>query len=505
MLKFMLTILDGYGLREERTANAAKLANTPTLDKLFNTCPMVPLQTSGKAVGLPDGVMGNSEVGHMNMGAGRVVRQDLVRINDDIQADTLKNNPNLLELFKTIKDRQSTLHFIGLFSDGGVHSHLDHLKYLLTAAKKYGVPNPVIHAITDGRDTSPTSGIKYIQNFESFLAHIDYGRIASICGRYWAMDRDNRWDRVEKAYRLYIRGDGEQFDDAEVAMKSSYDKNIMDEFIEPKVIGSPALFKNGDGVLAFNYRADRMREITRTFTEKEFSEFSVDRLDLAYVSMTQYQESFNFPVLFPSEELTNIFPEILAKNGLRQLRIAETEKYAHVTYFFNGGDEKLFKGEARKLIPSPKVATYDLQPEMSANEVTDAVIEAILSDRYEAVILNFANPDMVGHTGVLSAAISAMETVDVNLSRILEVVSAKKATMFLTADHGNLEMMIDPETNQVHTAHTTLPVPFILISPDPTLSLLKPGKLADIAPTILDFLKLEIPAEMNGESLLVRS
>ncbi len=504
MLKFILLILDGYGLRTERENNAAKLAVTPVLDDLLKNNPMVSLQTSGKAVGLPDGVMGNSEVGHMNIGAGRIVRQDLVRINDSLQDDSLRNNPNLVSLFQYVQQQNSTLHLMGLFSDGGVHSHIDHLTYLVTAARDYGLKDIAIHAFTDGRDTPPDSGIRYMSEFLKTLNSLGAGRIASVCGRFYAMDRDNRWDRVQKAYSMLRDGVGAPFTDPVAAIRDAYEQGETDEFIKPRIISPGAVVKPGDGLLAFNYRADRMREISRTFTEKDFDTFPVKPVAIKYVSMTQYQENFSFPVLFPPEQLTHIFPEVLSEAGYRQLRIAETEKYAHVTYFFNGGDERKFPGEDRLLIPSPKVATYDLQPEMNADKVTDEVLRKIAEDRYEAIILNFANPDMVGHTGILPAAIRAIETVDKNVGRILKLITEKQAALFLTADHGNLELMTDPQTGKPHTAHTTLPVPFVMKLPTAGYNLTGPGKLADIAPTILDYLGLAIPGEMNGNSLLCR-
>ncbi|MFQ6610168.1 MAG: 2,3-bisphosphoglycerate-independent phosphoglycerate mutase [Fidelibacterota bacterium] len=502
MKKFILIILDGYGIREESDANAVKLAKTPNLDCLKSTCPNVQLETSGSAVGLPDGVMGNSEVGHTNIGAGRIVKQDLVRINDALTANQFQSNTALLQLFKQIKSQRSTLHLMGLISDAGVHSHISHLKELIRCAKKENVPETVVHCITDGRDTAPDSGIRYINNLESYLSEINYGRIVSVIGRYYAMDRDNRWDRIQLAYEMLNKCTGELFATAKEAILSSYSKGFSDEFILPKIIGKGSKVKEGDGVLMFNYRADRMRQISKVFTDPEFSEFPVTSQSVHYVSMTQYQENFSFPVLFKPLTLTNIFPEVLSRNGYRQLRIAETEKYAHVTYFFNGGDETIFDGEDRILVPSPKVSTYDLQPEMSAYEVTNKVVRAIQSDRYEAIILNFANPDMVGHTGNLPAAITAMETVDKCIGKIIEAITQVKGTIFLTADHGNLELMVDPETGGIHTSHTTLPVPFIMCDPSNKYDLNGNGKLADIAPTILEFIDLEVPEEINGISLL---
>jgi 2,3-bisphosphoglycerate-independent phosphoglycerate mutase len=503
MQKFLLIILDGFGLRDEWEDNAIAQANTPNLDRMLDECPLSKIETSGKFVGLPDGIMGNSEVGHMNMGAGRIVRQDLVRINDSVESDELKNNPRLQEVFQHVKSNDSTLHIMGLLSDAGVHSHLDHFKYIISNAKDLGVNNIAMHAFMDGRDTSPISGIKYINQLESWIESDERYKIATICGRYFAMDRDTRWDRIESAYKMLIHSEGEKYTDAVSAIRASYDAKITDEFVHPAIIGEPSPIQNGDAVLSMNFRADRMRQIVTAINESNFPHFNTIPLDILFTCMTQYKEGFLYPVLFLPEKINNIFPEILAQNNYRQLRIAETEKYAHVTYFFNGGSEQSFPGEDRKLIPSPKVATYDLQPEMSANEVTEEVLSAIESDKYEAIIMNFANPDMVGHTGNITAAISAIETIDSCLGKIQHLAKGKGTAIFLTADHGNLELMLDPQTGGVHTAHTTLPVPLILDGVNGNYQLTATGKLADIAPTILDFLNIPQPTEMTGESLLV--
>ncbi len=501
----MLIILDGFGLRKEKEGNAIAQANTPTLDRMMNDCPLSKIETSGKFVGLPDGIMGNSEVGHMNMGAGRIVKQDLVRINDSIQSNELKNNPHLQDDFNHVKNNSSTLHIMGLISDGGVHSHLDHFEYVLNAARKNGVEKIAIHAFMDGRDTSPVSGINFVEKLESIIASDDNYKIATVCGRYYAMDRDNRWDRVETAYQMLVKTVGENFTDAATAIQASYDIDITDEFIKPAIIGEPCPLQNGDAVLSMNFRADRMRHIVTAIIDSKFPQFPTESLDILFTSMTQYQENFPYPVLFAPEKINNIFPELLAQNNYRQLRIAETEKYAHVTYFFNGGSEQPFPGETRKLIPSPKVATYDLQPEMSAYEVTEEVLLAIEGDQYEAIIMNFANPDMVGHTGNIAAAISAIETIDACLQKIQRAAKEKNAAIFLTADHGNLELMVDPQNGMTHTAHTTLPVPLILVGLNGNYGLAETGKLADIAPTILDYLKISKPEEMTGNSLLISS
>ena len=502
-MKFILIILDGFGLREDENGNAYALGNTPNLDNLLQKKPLAVVETSGVHVGLPDGIMGNSEVGHTNIGAGRIVKQDLVRINDDIKNNQLKNNLNLQSIFNHVIENDSTLHLMGLLSDGGVHSHIDHFKYILNAAKNYGVKNIAVHPFTDGRDTSPSSGKSYLMDLYNYLEELDCGRIATVCGRYYAMDRDNRWDRVETAYNMLIQSDGEHHDNIHLFFDKLYENNITDEFIKPQIIGDSSPIQDGDAVLTMNFRADRMRQISRAFTEDTFDEFPTQTKKIYYVSMTQYQESFQFPVLYSSIKLSKIFPEILANEGFTQLRIAETEKYAHVTYFFNGGEENLFEGEDRILIPSPKVATYDLQPEMNARKVTDAVLDAIENKKFDAIIMNYANPDMVGHTGFLDAAIKAIETIDRCVGQVVSAVKAHNGAVFLTADHGNIEMMINPDTGEAHTAHTTLPVPFVLDCNDIEYDLESRGKLADIAPTILAYLKIPQPPEMTGDNLLI--
>ena len=503
MIKFILIILDGFGLRKEEEGNAVAQANTPNLDKMMNNCPLSKIETSGKFVGLPDGIMGNSEVGHMNMGAGRIVKQDLVRINDSIKSNELKNNTQLQNVFNHVKNNDSTMHIMGLISDGGVHSHLDHFEYILAAAREYGVEKIAIHAFMDGRDTSPVSGINFMNKLENFIASDKKYKVATVCGRYYAMDRDNRWERIEKAYKMLINSQGENYTDAVTAIQSYYDKDITDEFINPSIIGEQCPIQNGDAVFSMNFRADRMRQMVTAINDSNFPHFQTKSLDILFTTMTEYQKEFPYSVLFEQEKIDNIFPELLARNNYRQLRIAETEKYAHVTYFFNGGSEQPFPGETRKLIPSPKVATYDLQPEMSAPEVTEEVLLAIESDKYEAIIMNFANPDMVGHTGNIKAAITAIETIDSCLEKIQRAANEKDTAIFLTADHGNLELMHDPLSGMIHTAHTTLPVPLILVNVNGNYQLAETGKLADIAPTILDYLKIEKPLEMTGNSLLI--
>ncbi len=497
--------MDGFGLRSEPEGNAPLLANTPSLDQLLNEYPMIPLETSGTAVGLPDGVMGNSEVGHMNIGAGRIVRQDLVRINDSVQSGAFHQHPLLLEQMRRLAAGGGTFHVMGLCSDAGVHSHLDHLRAILETARSEGLSRFMYHAFMDGRDTSPLAGRGYLEQVQGWMDELGTGAIATVVGRYYAMDRDKRWDRNEKAYRMLVHGEGEAYPTAVEAMEASYAADVGDEFVTPKIIGGGGRICSGDALLAMNFRSDRMRQIIGAFIEPGFAEFPVEDLDLDVRSMTSYDDTFNIPVLFAPEYLVNIFPEVLSRAGYRQLRLAETEKYAHVTYFFNGGDEKTFPGEERILIPSPKVATYDLQPSMSAEEVTDRAVQAVQSGEFEALILNYANPDMVGHTGKLDAAIEAIETIDRCMGRLLEAVQGQGAAMFLTSDHGNIETMIDLETGQPHTAHTTLPTPFVVVAPENNIRLEGTGKLADIAPTILTYLGLEIPPEMTGISRLVRA
>jgi 2,3-bisphosphoglycerate-independent phosphoglycerate mutase len=503
MLKFALIILDGFGWRAEEEGNAIRLAPTPTLDRLLTEYPMTILETSGKAVGLPDGVMGNSEVGHMNIGAGRVVRQDLVRINEEVDSGRFHQQALLREQMQQVAARNGVYHVMGLCSDAGVHSHLDHLRAILETAQREGLTRVHFHAFMDGRDTSPHAGRNYLAQVQEWMNELGFGTIATVVGRYYAMDRDKRWDRTEKAYRMLVHGEGDLFDTAVEAIAASYRQDVTDEFVTPKIIGDGGRIRSGDALLAMNFRADRMRQIVKAFIGSEFAEFPIEKLELNVRSMTQYDESFTIPVMFTPENLSNIFPEVLSKAGFRQLRLAETEKYAHVTYFFNGGEEKAFSGEARILVPSPKVATYDLKPSMSAVEVADKAVEAIESGDFEALILNFANPDMVGHTGILEAAIAAVETIDRCMARILPALEAQDATLFLTSDHGNIETMIDPDTKEPYTAHTNLPVPFVMAVPDGRLSLEKSGILADIAPTILAYLGLEVPEEMTGTNRLI--
>ena len=504
----MLMILDGFGENKEEKANAVKLANTPNIDKLMKTCPTTDIHTSGLDVGLPEGQMGNSEVGHTNIGAGRIVYQELTRITKSIEEGDFFTNEEFIAAIENCKKYNSKLHIMGLLSNGGVHSHIRHLFGLLELAKRRDFEDVYVHCFMDGRDTAPSSGESFISELEEKMKEKGVGKIATITGRFYAMDRDKRWQRVEKAYNALVRGEGEKATSTIGAVESSYQKEIFDEFIEPTVIvnGETPIATIGkhDSVIFFNYRPDRAREITRTLVDKEFNEFEVEKdLDLYYVCMTSYDETMpNVHIAFKKEELKNTFGEYISKHGLTQLRIAETEKYAHVTFFFNGGEEKQYPGEDRILVPSPKVETYDLKPEMSAYEVTDKVVEAINSKKYDCIIINYANPDMVGHTGVLEAAIKAIETIDECVGRVIEAVNNQDGVLLITADHGNAEQMIDYKTGEPHTAHTTNPVPLILVGMENAK--LREGRLADLAPTMLDIMNLEKPAEMTGESLIIK-
>ena len=504
----MLMILDGFGENKEEKANAVKLANTPNIDKLMKTCPTTDIHTSGLDVGLPEGQMGNSEVGHTNIGAGRIVYQELTRITKSIEDGDFFTNEEFIAAIENCKKYNSKLHIMGLLSNGGVHSHIRHLFGLLELAKRRDFEDVYVHCFMDGRDTAPSSGESFISELEEKMKEKGVGKIAPSTGRFYAMDRDKRWQRVEKAYNALVRGEGEKATSAIGAIESSYQKEIFDEFIEPTVIVNGetpvATIGKHDSVIFFNYRPDRAREITRTLVDKEFNEFEVEKdLDLYYVCMTSYDETMpNVHIAFKKEELKNTFGEYISKHGLTQLRIAETEKYAHVTFFFNGGEEKQYPGEDRILVPSPKVETYDLKPEMSAYEVTDKIVEAINSKKYDCIILNYANPDMVGHTGVLEAAIKAIETIDECVGRVVEAVNNQDGVLLITADHGNAEQMIDYKTGEPHTAHTTNPVPLILVGMENAK--LREGRLADLAPTMLDIMNLEKPAEMTGESLIIK-
>ena len=507
----VLMVLDGYGISEKTEGNAIALADTPVMDKLMAECPYVKGNASGEAVGLPEGQMGNSEVGHMNIGAGRIIYQELTRITKAIKDGDFFENKEMLDAIENCKKNNSDLHLWGLLSDGGVHSHNTHLYAILELCKRQNFDRVYIHPFFDGRDTAPASGKGFLEELIAKTKEIGVGKVASLSGRYYAMDRDNRWDRVELAYKSLVTGEGVQAEDPVAAIQESYDKEVYDEFILPTVIvenGKPvSLVKANDSVIFFNFRPDRAREITRAFCTDDFDGFERPngRMPLVYVCFKDYDESIpNKEVAFKKEDIKNTFGEYLAANGLKQLRTAETEKYAHVTFFFNGGVEEPNKGEDRILVKSPKVATYDLQPEMSAPEVSKNLNEAILGGKYDVIIINFANPDMVGHTGVIPAAIKAVETVDKCVGTAVEAVKKVDGVLFICADHGNAEQMINYETGAPHTAHTTNPVPFILYNYDECKTLREGRCLADIAPTLLEILGLPQPAEMTGKSLIIR-
>ena len=505
----VLMILDGYGLNDKKEANAVYEAKTPVMDQLMAECPFVEGNASGMAVGLPDGQMGNSEVGHLNMGAGRIVYQDLTKITKAIQDGDFFENEALLAACNNVKEHDSALHMYGLVSDGGVHSHNTHIYGLLELAKRQGIEKVYVHCFLDGRDTPPASGKDYVAELAEKMKEIGVGKIASVMGRYYAMDRDNRWDRVELAYNAIVKGEGEKAEDAVAAVQASYDNEKTDEFVLPTVIvengASVATIKDNDSIIFFNFRPDRAREITRTFCDDDFTGFDRgERVKTTYVCFTEYDVTIeNKLVAFRKTEITNTFGEFLAANGLKQARIAETEKYAHVTFFFNGGVEEPNEGEDRILVKSPKVATYDLQPEMSAFEVCDKLVNAIKSQEYDVIIINFANPDMVGHTGVEDAAIKAIEAVDSCVGKAVDAIKEVDGQMFICADHGNAEQLVNYETGAPFTAHTTNPVPFILVNADPSYKLREGGCLADIAPTLIELMGMEQPKEMTGKSLLV--
>jgi len=495
-------ILDGCGISDSREGNAIAAARKPNLDRLFSTYPHSKLNSSGESVGLPEGQMGNSEVGHLNIGAGRIVYQDLTRITKSIRKGDFFKNRELLGAIRNVKSHNSSLHLIGLLSDGGVHSHISHIYAILRLAKEQGIKRVYIHAFLDGRDVPPKSALKYIEEAEEKMKELG-GEFATVSGRYYSMDRDNRWERVEKAYDALTAGAGETSGNASLAVRNAYERGETDEFVTPTVIlkgdRPVAVISDNDSIIFFNFRSDRAREITRAFIDENFSAFKrKSHPHTHFVCLTQYDGTFNIPVAFPPEQLKNILAEVLSKHGLKQLRIAETEKYAHVTFFFNGGVEVPVAGEDRILVPSPKVATYDLQPEMSALPVTDEVIKAILSGKYDVIILNYANLDMVGHTGVFGAAVKAVEAIDRCAGRVHDAIKTAGGLLIITADHGNAEKMID-ENGGIHTAHTSNPVPFLICKKD-----VRPrdGILADIAPTLLEIMGLDKPAEMSGRSLL---
>lgn len=499
----LLMILDGYGINRNKAGNAIAGARTPNLDRLFSTYPHCELESSGEAVGLPDGQMGNSEVGHLNIGAGRIVYQDLTRITRSIREGEFKKNIAFLEAMKKVKDKGSSLHLMGLLSDGGVHSHISHMYALLGLAKEQGVTKVFVHAFLDGRDVAPKSALTYIEDAEKKMNELG-GNFATISGRYYAMDRDTRWERVEKAYDALTNGMGEIAESASIAVKNAYVRGITDEFVVPTVIvknNKPITqISDNDAIIFFNFRSDRAREITRTFIDDDFTGFKRKSHPYThFVCLTQFDETFKVTIAFPPEPLKNIFAEVLSRHHLKQLRIAETEKYAHVTFFFNGGVEIPVPGEDRILIPSPKVATYDMQPEMSAHQVTDEVVKAMASGKYDVIVLNYANCDMVGHTGVFEASVKAVEAIDLCIKRVYDAVIQAKGLLILTADHGNAEKMLD-ETGGILTAHTSNRVPFLICEKGMNL---RDGKLADIAPTILEALGIQKPDEMTGLSLFL--
>ena len=507
-----MIIMDGFGVNNETIGNAIKAAGTPNVDALINEYSFTQIGASGLDVGLPDGQMGNSEVGHTNIGAGRVVYQELTRISKEINDGTFFENEEFLKAIENCKKNDSALHFFGLLSPGGVHSHIEHLFALVELAKKNGLTRVYIHGFLDGRDVPPASAADYIAQTNEKLAQIGVGKIATVMGRFYAMDRDNRWDRVEKAYNALVLGEGVLCDDAEAAVRASYlvkdedGKFLTDEFVLPTVVNGTERIASGDSVIFFNFRPDRAREITRTFVDPEFAGFERKSgiLDVCYVCFTRYDATIpNVLIAFKPQSLDNTLGEYLAKNGKTQLRIAETEKYAHVTFFFNGGREVLFDGEDRILVNSPKVSTYDLKPEMSAYEVCDKAVEAIESGKYDVIILNFANCDMVGHTGVFAAAVKAVKTVDECVGRVVKAILATGGKAMITADHGNADKMLDSDGDTAFTAHTTNPVPFILVDPEnKKVELAEDGKLADLSPTLLQLMGLEAPEEMSGKSLI---
>ena len=506
----VLMVLDGYGLSDKTEGNAIAMADTPVMDKLMKEYPFVKGNASGSYVGLPDGQMGNSEVGHMNIGAGRIIYQDLTRITKAIADGDFFKNEELLAAMENCKKNNSDLHLFGLLSSGGVHSHISHVYGLLEMAKKNGVSNVYVHAFLDGRDTPPASGKDFVAQLEEKMAEIGVGKVASLAGRYYAMDRDNNWDRVEQAYRSLTTGEGKQAESAVAAMEASYAENVTDEFVVPTVItenGKPlSVVKENDSVIFFNFRPDRAREMTRAFCDDKFTGFERTYIPTTFVCFKDYDETIpNKLIAFKKEEIKNTLRKVITISANNKLRLAETEKYAHVTFFFNGGVEDPNVDEFRLLVNSPKdVPTYDLKPEMSAPEVGMDLVEAIKSDKYDVIVINFANPDMVGHTGVIPAAVKAVEKVDELVGKAVQAVKDVDGVLFICADHGNAEKMIDYETGAPHTAHTTNPVPFILVNYDDSYTLRDGGSLCDIAPTLIQIMGLNQPAEMTGKSLLIK-
>ena len=508
--RVMLVIMDGLGYGIDYPGNAVNLANKPNLDRLFAKYPNTSIKASGNDVGLPDGQMGNSEVGHLNIGSGRVIYQDLSLITKEIEDGDFFSNEALEGAVLNAKENKKGLHLLGLLSEGGVHSHITHVYALLELAKKHDLKEIYVHAFLDGRDVSPTAGRTDIENLLNKMDEIGYGKLASITGRYYAMDRDKRWERVEQAYNAMVLGEGKQVTDPLLSIEEEYAKGITDEFMTPTVVLTDAkptaLIEDGDSVIFFNFRPDRAREITRALVDVNFTGFArIENPKLYYVCMTEYDKTIeNVHVAYAPKNITNTFGEIVARNGLKQLRMAETEKYAHATFFFNGGVEETKENEERILVPSPKVATYDLQPEMSAYEVKDIVVDKMKNQDPDVIILNFANPDMVGHTGVIEAAVKAVETVDTCVGEIANVALEYGYDLLITADHGNSEQLIDYETGEPFTAHTTNVVPLLYVSNNEDVTLLDDGKLSDLAPTMLDILNIEQPVEMTGHTLIKR-
>ena len=504
----LLTILDGWGLGLKGPTNAIEAARDTTFCSLIAQYPHTELFAHGEYVGLPEGQMGNSEVGHLNLGAGRIVYQDLTRINKSVKDGDFFENPEFLNAIEHVKKNNSAIHFMGLVSDGGVHSSMGHLFALIDLVKKHGLEKVYIHAFLDGRDTPPKSAYNYLAQVEEKLNRENLTRIATISGRYYSMDRDQRWERVEKAYNCLLFGEGNHATNSAEAIQASYDKDLTDEFVLPTVTGEDnTRLNDNDSIIFFNYRPDRAREITRAINIAEFTGFERKKVlkNVYYVCMAQYDETFGLPVAFPPQSMKGLLADVLEEHGIKQFRTAETEKYAHVTFFFNGGKEKAYDTETRVLVPSPKVATYDLQPEMSAPKVVEEVVKALKSGEYQFIMVNFANPDMVGHTGMLDAAVKAVETVDDCLKRIVATVKEVDAVMVITADHGNAECMEDLETHKPFTAHTNNPVPFIIVNDTEKIKLNETGTLADVAPTILDILEIEKSPEMTGKSLIIKN
>ena len=507
MNKALLIILDGFGCRKELDGNAIRNARKPFIDKLIKEYPHTVIDTSGEAVGLAEGQMGNSEVGHMNIGSGRIIYQDSMRIKKSIQNGDFFSNQTLIGSFNRVKQKQSRLHIIGLVSNGGVHSHQDHLFALLEMAAQNKLSNVFIHVFTDGRDTAPNSGLDFIHQLEKQINQIGIGQIASVSGRFYAMDRDKRWERTEQAYKSMIGENSQVYKTASEGIEASYQNNQSDEFIKPFCVAdnvrNTVKIEANDVIISFNYRSDRLRQISRVFADKNFKEFQRTGLPLHFVQFTEYDASLPLPTVFPAQQIQETIGEVVAKLGFKQLRAAETEKYAHVTFFLNGGLETAFVGEDRILVKSPKVETYDLQPEMSAFELTDKLCEAIKRDRYQLIVCNYANSDMVGHTGIYEAAIKAVETLDTCLEKLVNLAIQKNIKVIITADHGNAEQMIEPLSGQAFTQHTTGPVPLIVV--DKTVkSLVEGGRLCDVAPSLLNIMNIKKPDEMTGNSLIER-